>query len=287
MYREDELKQIKEQYNNIEVPQEALRATLNGIRRAKREQQNTRRTRSMQRWAAAAAVLALVAVPNLSMQAAMAISEIPGLDKVVQVITLNRYTNGDGIQQEAAVETPMLQAQGGAMLQSSVGEINDSVRAWADQLIAQYEADAQEGGMQALDVRYNVVTDTDNWFALQVTATETMADSAETVRYYNLNKETGAVAHLADVFPEGTDYVTTISENVKQQMRQRMQETAQGTDENGTYFIDTDMPDEDFQQIAADQNFYINQDGQLVIVFDQYEVAPGYMGVQEFVVPIQ
>ena len=286
MHRDDELKQMIEQYNSTEVPQEALRATLNGIRRAKREQQNARRTRTMQRWAAAAAVLALVAVPNLSMQAAMAVSEIPGLDKVVQVITLNRYNNKGGVQ-EAAVETPMLQAQGGAMLQSSVGEINDSVRAWADQLIAQYEADVQEGGMTALDVRYNVVTDNDKWFALQVIATETAADSAETVRYYNLNKETGAVAHLADVFPEGTDYVTTISENVKQQMRQRMQETAQGTDENGTYFIDTDMPDEDFQQIATDQNFYINQDGQLVIVFDQYEVAPGYMGVQEFVVPIQ
>ncbi len=32
----------------------------------------------------------------------------------------------------------------------------------------------------------------------------------------------------------------------------------------------------------ADQNFYITQQGKLVIVFDEYEVAPGFMGIVEF-----
>ena len=30
---------------------------------------------------------------------------------------------------------------------------------------------------------------------------------------------------------------------------------------------------------------YIDEAGQLVIVFDEYEVAPGYMGVPEFIIP--
>lgn len=40
-----------------------------------------------------------------------------------------------------------------------------------------------------------------------------------------------------------------------------------------------------FHAIAADQNFYINDNNQLVIVFDEYTVAPGSMGMPEFVLP--
>jgi hypothetical protein len=40
-----------------------------------------------------------------------------------------------------------------------------------------------------------------------------------------------------------------------------------------------------FDKISKDQNFYINPDGKLIISFDKYEVAPGYMGIVEFVIP--
>ena len=37
-----------------------------------------------------------------------------------------------------------------------------------------------------------------------------------------------------------------------------------------------------FQSIADDQAFYLNQAGNPVVLFDKYEIAPGYMGAQEF-----
>ena len=40
-----------------------------------------------------------------------------------------------------------------------------------------------------------------------------------------------------------------------------------------------------FEKIAPEQKFYINENYKLVIVFDKYEVAPGYMGVVEFEIP--
>ncbi len=43
--------------------------------------------------------------------------------------------------------------------------------------------------------------------------------------------------------------------------------------------------EECFQSIDPEQNFYINGSGQLVIVFAEYEVAPGSMGEPEFVIP--
>lgn len=45
------------------------------------------------------------------------------------------------------------------------------------------------------------------------------------------------------------------------------------------------MPGDMFKKISANQNFYINKDHKLVISFDKYDVAPGYMGVVEFVIP--
>ena len=32
-------------------------------------------------------------------------------------------------------------------------------------------------------------------------------------------------------------------------------------------------------------NFYFDADGNLVLVFEKYEVAPGYMGTPEFTIP--
>ena len=51
------------------------------------------------------------------------------------------------------------------------------------------------------------------------------------------------------------------------------------------YWVDYDEVAEwNFERLKADQNFYFDGTGNLVIVFDEYEVAPGYMGAQEFTV---
>jgi hypothetical protein len=56
-------------------------------------------------------------------------------------------------------------------------------------------------------------------------------------------------------------------------------------DENQIYWLDSDMPEEDFQSITENTTFYVNEKGHLVVVFDEYEVAPGYMGSVEFEIP--
>ncbi len=61
-------------------------------------------------------------------------------------------------------------------------------------------------------------------------------------------------------------------------------------DENKFYWvegIEKDINMDLFEKISKDQNFYINSEGKLVISFDKYEVAPGYMGVVEFVIPTE
>ena len=83
---------------------------------------------------------------------------------------------------------------------------------------------------------------------------------------------------LSDFY--GDDYIETISAEVKEQMKARM-----AADENVVYWLDSDIPEWNFREIAPDQDFYVNADGQVVICFDEYEVAPGYMGCVEFAMP--
>lgn len=283
MNRQEQMNMLKKEYEQIEVPAQALTVLQAGIDKAKREgHSGVMPKRSYWgAWAAAAAVLVFIAVPNVSPTAAMAMADMPVLNKVVQVVTFNRYTQMTEDKLYAAnVQTAKLEVQGDAQLQSSVGEINAEVKAYAEQMIAQFQQEMEaQGGVYGLDIGYTVVTDSDKWFTLEIITTETMASGAETVRYYNLDKETGKYVHLSDLFPKGYDYVTAISEDIKAQMVQRMAE-----DENQSYFINSDMPEEDFQQIAPDQQFYVNQDGQLVIVFNEYEVAPGSMGCPQFTI---
>lgn len=279
MNKQEQMNMLKQEYTQIEVPSAALIAVQNGIKKAKQERYAQRK-----RWrqlAVAAVITTIIVLPNFNPQIAMAVSDIPILHKIVQLVTLNHYQekteNGN---YEANVQTPALTAQGSAQLQSSVGAINADVQAHADQMIAQFQQEkTQQDGVYGLDVKYNVVTDTEKWFTLQITTLETAASGAQTIQYYNLDKTTDKYVQLSDLFAADTDYITAISDNIKLQMKTRM-----AKDANQIYFIDTDMPSDDFHAIAADQSFYLNQAGQLVITFNEYEVAPGSMGCPQFII---
>ena len=64
-------------------------------------------------------------------------------------------------------------------------------------------------------------------------------------------------------------------------MRQEMEE-----DENATYWLDDPETEYwNFEQIAADQSFYISSAGELIICFNEGDVAPMYMGCVSFDMP--
>lgn len=87
---------------------------------------------------------------------------------------------------------------------------------------------------------------------------------------------------LGSLFQEKADYRAVISKEIRRQMRQQMK-----ADSSKSYFIDTkkdDVPVDEFKKISGSQNFYLTSSGDLVIVFDKYEVAPGYMGAPEFTI---
>lgn len=83
---------------------------------------------------------------------------------------------------------------------------------------------------------------------------------------YTINLETGQQYALKDLFREDADYVSLISNEVKQQLEER--------DLTEALF-------EPFDQIAADQPYYLSNNG-IVVYFQQYEILPYAAGIQEF-----
>ena len=228
-------------------------------------------------WAAAAAALVLVIVPNTSAEAAYAMEQIPILGDVIRAVTIRNYQYEDE-NFLADIEEVRLE---NVKMEGSIQTINESIEEMTDRLIARFEEQVEQGeGHSGIYAGHEVVTDTDTWFTLRIHVTEIEASGFQYQYYYHIDKTTGEIATLKDLFKEGADYITPISENIKEQMREQMQ-----ADESKVYWVDSkEEMGNQFEAVKADQNFYVNQNGQIVICFDEYEVAPGYMGLVEFTV---
>ena len=119
-----------------------------------------------------------------------------------------------------------------------------------------------------MQVSSEVVATTDQYYTLKLICLQTAADSMETDYYYTIDLSTGRRVALKDLFKDGADYKTPIADNIEQQMKERAKK-----DENQIFWT------------AQETQFYINQQNQLVIAYQQGDVAPMYMGNVEFTIP--
>ena len=281
------MKLLKEEYQHLHIPEEGRRMMNEKIEQAKLDKKRKSLSRRIRfaGGAVAAAMAVIVALPNTNESIAKAMGNIPVIGSIVRVVTFRDYDYKDG-NSEAHVSVPNIETDGeNSDNGDAANQINKDVTDYTQQLIDQFEADAKElygsEGHKGLDVTYDVITDTEDWFTLRVTILETAASGNQYYRFYHIDKKTNSVATLSSLFKDDVDYITPISENIKEQMRNNTNK-----DEGNTYFLDQeDMPDENFKAIKAEQNFYFNSNNDLVIVFDEYEVAPGSMGNPEFIIP--
>lgn len=216
------------------------------------------------RWTAGAAAALILLLPNVSVSAQAAMEQIPVLGSIVRVVTLRNYFYDDG-HSFASVSIPSV-SQGGP----GGDAVNEAVQEYTDRLLTQFQQDIQDTGegYQGLDVSYEVTCDTDTRFTLRINALQVQASGHEMVRYYHIDKTTGEMVTLSDLFPQGTDYVTPLSQEVLRQMEG-----------------EPDFFPEDFAAIDPQQSFYWDDQGDLTLVFDEAEVAPASRGVVEFHIP--
>lgn len=283
MNRNEEWEALKQEYRNRKIPVYGKERMQSAIRRAEMEKRKEAKKKRIRNFGiGAAAVLVLAILPNTNREIAYAMGNLPVIGGLFKVITVREYNYDDG-HNTADVEVPKITVEDteSAVNSEAAAQVNKSVEEYTKELIARFEKDMVQEGYKELDVFYETVTDTADWFVLKVTGLEVQAGGYQFYRYYNIDKKNGTVAQLKDLFAEGADYVTPISEEIKKQMREQMERG------EATYFLDEEEWMTVFEAIKEDQNFYYDADGNLFIAFDEYEVGPGAIGSPVFSIPAE
>ena len=243
--------------------------------------------------AAAGVAIILTVLPNTSANVAYAMSRVPFLSKWIEVVTFRDYQYDDNhntaditvpelsVATEVAGETETVDKDVQEQTKKTTDEINAEIKSITDKLIAEFEENKKnEEGYQNMTVKSEVIATTDQYFTLKLMCYQAAGSGAEWDYYYTIDLATGQRLSLSDLFQEGSDYVSVISEIIKEQMKEQM-----AADENVIYWLDSDMPEWDFKEITDETGFYLNDKGEVVISFNEGDVAPMYMGCVEFVIP--
>lgn len=226
--------------------------------------------------AACAAFVALFLLPNVSVAYAQAMEEIPVIGDIVRVITIRNYFYSDD-RHEMDLDVPRVESgdeEASDFINKSVEELTNTL---TEQFYKELEIDGDEG-YGSIQMDYETVTNSSRWFTLKILVNETAASSDSYFKFYHIDKQSGRIVELGDLF--NTDsFSEVLAEEVKKQMQERME-----ADENAVYWFEDSETGEELLSIGREHNFYWNEKGELVIVFDKYEIAPGYMGTSEFVI---
>lgn len=218
----------------------------------------------------------LFLLPNVSVTYAQALEQLPVIGDLVRVVTIRNYYYDDN-HWKMDINIPQIESEDS----KSVDYINKDVSELTTALINRFYEDLEINGNKgygSLNVDYEVVTNTDSWFTLKLTVCQTAASSNTYFKFYHIDKNQGKIVELGDLF--NTDkFSDSLVAEIKKQMQEQM-----ANDENISYWINTSGIGEEFASVSADHNFYWNENGDLVIIFDKYEVGPGSMGTPEFVI---
>jgi hypothetical protein len=282
---------------------------------------SSRKRRPLQYTAAAAAavILCFTAVLNSSEVFAMSAAKLPIVGSIAKVLTVRSYESAED-NKNITVKVPEVvvnENQDNAIESSVNGAINSTennsagantetpsivtdVNAEIEKIVKEYLEDAKErmqadkeafletGGTEeewnkrdlTINVDYNIQYQQGNIISLMLTADESWYGAYDVAYFFNIDLSENKELTLKDVL--GEDYKSIANDSIIQQMKERA-----AANPDFVYWGVTDGKDSSFDGfVTVDENtkFYLNKDGKPVVYFDKYEVAPGFMGAQEFVI---
>ena len=268
----------KEKINMPDSVQSRVEATLSTL--PPTEKASVHRFTARPKMAMAAACIAFLLIfimPNVSVAYAQSMQKIPLIGDLIRVVTIRNYFYSDPTH-ELDVVVPNISYDAN---NSAADHINQDVDALTQTLVDQFYSEMEGIGAEghsSLYTDYNVQTNTARWFTLKLAVHIEAGSGSSYFKYYHIDKETGKIIKLGDLF-NTPDFGKVLTENIKEQMHQRS-----AADDTQVYFMKTAGFGFEFADVSPEHNFYFNDDGDLVIPFDKYEVAPGSMGCPEFVI---
>lgn len=289
---ESELSILRKGYEKQQMTKEQVEQLHQTIREARKMDRNKENQTSIIKFVVAAAVAVVgifIILPNTSGTIAHAMEQIPLLGQLVKVVTFRDYEY-EGERNMADIEVPEIKPEEQLeddTLQETIdrtaAEINAEIQAITDDLIAEFEKNLdEEMGYQDVVVTSEVLATTPDYFTLKLICYQGAGSGYQWNYYYTIDLNTGERLQLKDIFKEGADYITPISENIKLQMQERMD-----ADENVYYWLNDEIEEWNFKAITDETSFYLNEKDNVVIGFNEGDVAPMYMGTMEFEIPAE
>ena len=254
------LKSVERTLNDLKNNEEKIKPIWSNIRKFN--------------YAIAMEMLMFVLLTNVSPKFAYAMQELPIIGDIVKVITIRNYFDKDG-NSEIEMEIPNIKNDNNSQSQTNEN-VNEDVNQLTQNILDKFYAEENSENHLSIKVKSDVIENNKYWFTLKLTISEVAASSDLKYKYYNIDKRTDEIVKLSDLFDD-ENYKKAISEEIKKQMVSRMEK-----DKDVVYWIDEENEEWNFNMIEGNQNFYLSNKGNIVIVFDKYEVGPGATGAPEF-----
>lgn len=276
------LEQLKQEYMDVQIPEELDFIVKKSIKQGRKNMKRKNNIKKIKIASAsiAASVVLITAGINTNEVLAQNLSNLPIVGGFIKVLTFREY-KVDENNYNADIKIPEIQGLENKELENSLNEkyLNESKELYSQFMEDMKDLEKIGGGHLGVDSGYIVKTDTDKILSIGRYTVNTVGSSSTTFKYDTIDKEKQILITLPSLFKDDT-YVDIISDNIKSQMEEQMK-----SDESKIYWIEGEEFAEPFEKISNEQSFYVNPEGKLVISFDKYEVAPGYMGTPEFVIP--
>lgn len=233
---------------------------------------------------ASAAVVLIFFMVELNTNAVFAkeVSQIPMIGTFAQILTFRSFTYETdtarvsakipGVQIDSVTVkeekysnrvNKMIQKKCDTYLKEAVKRVKDYKKAFLE--TGGTKKEFAEKNI-VIKVDYEIKSETNQRLSFAVIGTESWVSAYAMTDYYNLDVKSQKTITLKDVL--GKNYISIANEQIKEQMKEQ--------EENQNKF----------RSIHKDTDFYIDVQGNPVIVFQKYEIGPGYLGRPEFTIRV-
>lgn len=287
----NKFKKAKKRFESIEIPEELnemVNKTIKDNNNETNSYNNQYKKKNKIKTALIAGLVAgsvFVVGLNTSGTFAKIVYAAPIIGSIAKVLTFVDYSYSNDVV-EGKVSVPKVEGLADkefeAKINSQIEEKMNIALEKAEERAEEYKkAYIETGGTKEeyekkkinLKVDYQMKAVHDDLLSFVITSSESLAAVYAEYTYYNINLETDEIITLESVF--GADYRDIITANVLKQIEE------QKSDKRKIYFDDSNLI-QGLEKIREDIDFYINENRNVVVVFDKYEIAPGSMGRIEF-----
>lgn len=286
-------KNLSKVIDQIEISKDLDRVIADAIRRdrierdmagAQKDRKNWRQSNYRRVGAIAASLLIMFgAAVNTSGAFAQEMYKLPGIGALARLVTFREYTFEDE-NSSGVVSVPEFKLESNPELEEHINalisERVDAVLAEQAVLDAEYkEAFLATGGTEETfrkietEVNYRLDYISQDIVSFMIWKYQTLAGAYNAEYYYNIDLDTGKAVTLKELL--GEDFENQVKTTVEEEIKARME-----ADQNLVYNLDwlRDL------KIDEERSYYVNEFGDIIVVFEKYEIAPGAMGKQEFAV---